>query len=312
MKKNILTLTIAIPAFNEELGIESLLKDVFSQRLTNIKLQEIIVLSDGSTDKTNEIVERLLAKNKKLKLLVGKKQMGKVARLNQIFQMNKSDFLLVLDADIGLVGDRFIQKMITVAKSDKKALMVVSHQIPLQPKDFIGKVLHASFMFWDYVRLSVPHKDHVQNFYGAATLYKDSFAKTLKIPKKATEERLYIYLMAKSKNGFRYAQKAVLLYWAIGTVDDYIKLSRRSFGTEQPALEKLFGEKIHTAYLIPRKYKIIGLLKSFYHQPLFTPLALIAGVTLARLTQKHANKTSALWEIVASTKKPITYNKIKI
>lgn len=310
MKKN--TLTIAIPAFNEEKGIKPLLKDVFRQKISNVVLKDIIVLSDGSSDKTVEIVKKLQRNHKKLLLIQGKKQLGKVARLNEIFKMNKSDLLLVLDADIGLVGDKFIYEMVKTMKSDRKAEMVVSHQVPLQPKDFIGKVLHASFMLWDYVRLSIPNKDHVQNFYGAATLYRKSFAKTLRIPKKATEERLYIYLMAKNRNSFRYAEKAVLLYWAIGTVDDYRKLSKRSFGVEQPALEKIFGEKIHTAYVIPRRYKIIGLFKSFYHQPFFTPLALIAGIILARMTQKHADKTTALWEIVKSTKKPITYNTNKI
>ena len=47
-----LTVTIGIPAYNEEANVRNLLVSLLAQKETNFKLQEIIVVSDGSTDKT--------------------------------------------------------------------------------------------------------------------------------------------------------------------------------------------------------------------------------------------------------------------
>ena len=70
MKK--LTVTIGIPAYNEEKNIGRLLKSLSNQKGDDFTLNEIVVLSDGSTDMTNEIVHSQSKLNRKVKLLAGK------------------------------------------------------------------------------------------------------------------------------------------------------------------------------------------------------------------------------------------------
>ena len=53
------TLSIGIPAFNEEANIYFLLKDLLSQKMDQFNLERIIVNSDGSTDDTIEQVKRI-------------------------------------------------------------------------------------------------------------------------------------------------------------------------------------------------------------------------------------------------------------
>ena len=49
------TLTIGIAAYNEEANIDALLDSLLAQK-TTIPINEILVVSDASTDKTDEIV----------------------------------------------------------------------------------------------------------------------------------------------------------------------------------------------------------------------------------------------------------------
>ena len=65
---NKLTLSIFIPAYNEEANIEHLLRSILSQKQDNFKLSDINVVSDGSSDKTEEIVLRVRKQNKKIRV----------------------------------------------------------------------------------------------------------------------------------------------------------------------------------------------------------------------------------------------------
>jgi hypothetical protein len=224
-------------------------------------------------------------------------------RLNKIFSDFNSDILINLDADIKITKKDFLDNIAKIFIQDSNALLVTCHQIPLQPKNFVGKILHATFLMWDYVRLSVPNQDHVQNYGGTIGAYRGSFAKTLHIPDKATEDRIYIYLMAKQKDGFRYTYNSVAYYWAVTTMHDYLNLAKRSFGSQQPELEKIFGAKVNSLHILPLKYKIKGILKSFYHQPLYTPIAILLGILLSRMTSRKIVANTGLWDISISSKK---------
>ncbi len=305
MNKRKPSLTIAIPAFNEAKNIGYILDSLARQKYTKVKLDQIIVYTDGSTDKTPEIVKEKIKKIPDLKLIAGKNQLGKFYRLNQIYKANNSDVLIILDADIGIPKNDFIENFAMSIINDKKAQLVSAHELPILPKDFVGRVIAATYTMWDQVRWSIPKCDHVQNLYNRATAYRGSFAKTLYIPDKATEERLYLYLMAKEKNGYRYTHNAQILYIPVNTVYDYIKLSDRAFGRPQPAVNKLVGYDATFHYNIPRKYKIIGMLKSFIRDPFYTTIAFFMGIWLSHTVLNRQTADSQIWEISTSSKKEI-------
>src|SRR6266567_1694371 len=119
MKKT--TLTIGIPAYNEEQNIEGFLRSLFEQKLHAVTLEEVLVYSDSSTDKTNTIVHKLKKTYPKIKLIQGKSKKGKYRRVNELFHKNKSEALVILDADIALEKDDFLETLINTFISDKKA-----------------------------------------------------------------------------------------------------------------------------------------------------------------------------------------------
>lgn len=305
MIKKQTSVTVAIPAFNEAENIGNILDSLLLQKQKRIVLEKILVYTDGTTDQTPKIVKEKMRQSQLIHLIVGKTQRGKFYRLNKIYKENNSDVLIVLDADIGLVGDSFLDNFAGVFTRDKSAQLVSAHELPLIPKDFIGRVIASSYLMWDQIRWSIPNYDHVQNLYARATAYRGSFAKTLYIPDEATEERLYLYLMAKKTDGFRYTKKASIYYWPVNTIYDYVKLTERAFGRPQPAVNKVFGYNATYFYTVERKYKLEGTIKSFLRDPIFTPFALLLGYVLSKMTLSRKTVDSPIWEISTSSKKSI-------
>jgi cellulose synthase/poly-beta-1,6-N-acetylglucosamine synthase-like glycosyltransferase len=94
-KKAAPLVSILIPARNEELHIEKCIKNIVKSTYTNY---EIIVISDGSTDNTFEIVERLAQLNPKIKV-IKKQPQGKNAALNEGLIWAEGDIIVLVDAD---------------------------------------------------------------------------------------------------------------------------------------------------------------------------------------------------------------------
>jgi glycosyltransferase involved in cell wall biosynthesis len=104
MKINELTsLTIAMPVFNEESGIEGWVTSIFST------FQEfsptVIVVNDASTDGTSRIIKQLIGHNVKLFLIENKQNMGHgpstIAGLKKAL-LQESNYVLSIDGDGGV------------------------------------------------------------------------------------------------------------------------------------------------------------------------------------------------------------------
>lgn len=85
--------SVIIPLYNKEKYIQNTLKCVFNQSFTNF---EIIVVNDGSTDRSLEILEDF--SDERLKIIHQKNQGVSVAR-NTGMQNAKADYICFLDAD---------------------------------------------------------------------------------------------------------------------------------------------------------------------------------------------------------------------
>src|SRR5690348_106699 len=116
--KKLLTVTVSIPAYNEEKNIETLIRSVLGQRKKNFKLDQILVACDGSEDRTPEIVRKLSKKNPEICLLWDKGRKGKIFRLLQIYKKSQSDIVIIFDGDI-LIKDYITIEKIVLKFYDK-------------------------------------------------------------------------------------------------------------------------------------------------------------------------------------------------
>ena len=87
--------SVLIPAFNEERVIERSVSQVLASK--NVTL-EVIVIDDGSKDRTSEIVEKAFRGDRRVQVLTLENG-GKARALNQGLALAKSGIVIALDAD---------------------------------------------------------------------------------------------------------------------------------------------------------------------------------------------------------------------
>jgi len=96
--------TMVCPAYNEEDGIEAKLKSFLHVDYPMEKLQ-LIVVSDDSTDKTNDIVERYSTKYNNIRLVINRNRAGKPTAQNMVEPLVNSEVVFLSDATSILARD---------------------------------------------------------------------------------------------------------------------------------------------------------------------------------------------------------------
>jgi glycosyltransferase involved in cell wall biosynthesis len=97
MSEGIGKLSVLIPVYNEEVTIREILSRV--DALGPI-VYEIIVVDDGSTDRTAEVIRSVLAGYTKLKFYQMTKNSGKTAAIRHALSLASGEIIIIQDADL--------------------------------------------------------------------------------------------------------------------------------------------------------------------------------------------------------------------
>jgi len=93
----VVKVTVLVPAFNEEGTIEKVLSKLVALPLES---SEILVVDDGSTDNTAEIVAALAAQNPSIRWFKQPRNMGKTAAIARAISESTGEILIIQDADL--------------------------------------------------------------------------------------------------------------------------------------------------------------------------------------------------------------------
>lgn len=292
------TLTIGIPAYNEEANIGYLIKDILKQMQSKFVLEKIIISSDGSSDKTVEIASSF--KNKIIEVLDNKDRGGQKVRQNQVIKLCKSDILVLLNADIALEDEFFIEKLISPILTTK-ADLVSSKVLPIHTKHIFEKILYIGIKTRDAIFENYNDADNVYTCHGAArALSKKLYTKFNFFD--SVGEDAYSYFYAKTNNYvYKYAKNAVCLLKLPEKISDHEKQSIR-FSQSKAKMAMLFGENyVQSQYKIPRAIKLKETFISLLKSPFYTTMYLIINTytSFKSLTQKEI---SNMWEVSVTSK----------
>jgi poly-beta-1,6-N-acetyl-D-glucosamine synthase len=211
-----LSVSVCVPAFNEEDNIANLLISLTNQVPSNVKIDQIIVVSSGSTDRTAIITKDFSQKDSRIKLINQKKREGKVSAINEFLKVASNDIIILESADT-IPGKETIENLCLPFKNPKIG-MVGAHPIPTNDQDsFMGYVSH---LLW-----GLHHRIAKKNpKCGELVAFRKVFET---IPNTAVDEAWIEYEIIKKNYEIAYAPEAIVYNKGPETISDLIKQRRR-------------------------------------------------------------------------------------
>src|SRR5689334_4356918 len=98
--------SIVIPVFNEESTIEDVIEKITAVQLPGTITKEIVIVNDGSTDNTGEILKKF-SNGPNIKVFHFDTNRGKTAALAQGIEHASGDVILIQDADLEYNPDEY-------------------------------------------------------------------------------------------------------------------------------------------------------------------------------------------------------------
>lgn len=112
--------SIIVPAYNVAQYIEECVESVLNQDYNNY---EVIIVDDGATDETPQIIDTIAQQSEKVKVL-HKENGGASSARNQGIQAAIGDYILFLDGDDFWSSKNFLSSLEVVLATDKKDIII--------------------------------------------------------------------------------------------------------------------------------------------------------------------------------------------
>ena len=226
---------IGIMAYNEEANIGLLLDALLTQETKAVEINHIIVVSSGSTDRTNEIVNQFAENNPKVELLIEECRKGKASAINLFMRCVKDEIVVLQSADT-LPEKNTIEALVSPF-DDQKIGMVGGHAIPVNKLNtFFGFGIN---MLWELHHKICLYRPKMGELIAFRNIFRHIPNET------AVDEASIEPLIVGQGLLLHYAPNAIVRNRGPETVRDYIKQRRRIF-TGHIYIKDTLGYKVST------------------------------------------------------------------
>ena len=124
--------SVIIPVYNNERFVETCIQSVMEQTFRDL---EILVVNDGSTDRSGEILERLAAGDSRI-VYISQENRGVAAARNRAFDIASGKYLTFVDGD-DYIGRDYISQLYAAAEQKSTEMLICG----LTCVDAEGKIL---------------------------------------------------------------------------------------------------------------------------------------------------------------------------
>ncbi len=293
------TVTVGIPAYNEEKNIGYLIRDLEAQELHSVVLEKILLYSDGSTDQTCPIIDRV--RDTRIECVKSSERRGVTEATNYMFSHIESDILVFLNADIAIKDPLFLEKL-TAPLVGGSADMTSCRLQALWPATFFEKILYAGHSFKNAVFEKYHSGQNLYTCHGPVRAFTRAVYSGMRFSESVADD-MYSYLYA-MKYTFRYqfVPQTSVYFRLPDSWSDHLCQSVRFFKSPE-VVEKEFGAKFARQYLrMPYRVLfgefILHLLRSPIRMSFYGSIALFMKVK--SLLWKSPD--IGTWEIAESSK----------
>lgn len=164
------TVTIIIPAYNEEEGLANSVKLAKKAIKEFFRDYEIFIFDDCSTDKTGLIADELSKIDKKIKVIHNKKNMGPGYNYTEGVKLAKKDYVVEIHGD----NESTISGIKEVLKYTKKADIIIPYPPNPEIRAIYRRVISKSFTFLMNILTGLNLK-----YYNGTSVYKTNIIKKI-------------------------------------------------------------------------------------------------------------------------------------
>ncbi|KUE73137.1 bi-functional transferase/deacetylase [Candidatus Methanomethylophilus sp. 1R26] len=291
-----LEVTVGICAYNEAQIIERSIRSVYSQKLSSVSVKEVLVVSSGSTDGTDDIVKGLQAEFSTLRLYRQEKREGKNSAINCYLDNKSCDLVVMLNADNAFGTEDSLEKLVEPF-ADPKVGITGGHPVPTNGTDTkIGFAVNLMWRVHHQLALEHPKIGELIAFRDIGTRLPTDMQSDEDLIRMKLEDAGYICV---------YVPDSIVLNRGPETEEDFIK-QRVRVNIGECVMQKKYGYSIPTWN---KRYLLKAALACFKELG-FHPLKMLYVARLEgkcrRIAREHVEEggdNMSVWEMVGSTKK---------
>lgn len=293
-------ITVGIAAYNEEKNIQRTIQNILTQKQDTFELAKILVVSDGSSDRTESIVKSL--RNPRITLIADGKRKGKAIRVNEIMKETTTELLVLLDADVEFGSNRVIEKLIAPFAQDSKVVITSGGQKTHQPSNIVQKVVSTGITMWD---------ETIEKYVGSGAYFcsggirafRRSFYTHFEFPQiRAEDVYPYLYCKKNKLGKFVYVPEASIYYSLPKSLKDYLSQTRRYLTAVDEQGEYFDEDFIAREFSVTMFDKLMTLVTSLLCNPVWTILYFALNVYAHIDAKLQPKKKVAVWDEVSSSK----------